>query len=1411
MNSVFKKIICTLCVAALIFSAVYIPVVLNVNAATSIKVTEGETVLFDFNDSVGRNTSADNKKEYENTGIGLLGWGGTIDVSVDDPDNKVLLYNVSKVQTWATFGASRLHKKVGNEYQVYYLEPDSQYVVSLDVRTISSSQFTDDVKTPHECYISMGYGTYKTGTDANYVSNMSKTLVKIVSTKAESGVYTLATDMTNKKQLNCSNDWQTVTYVFTTPSDLGQYDHALAFYATNRTGFRAEIDNVKVTKLGESTGAVLLVDDYSGTTDVILGNVGDKIALPDITDRATDAKHKFIGWYTDEAYSESVESFEIVKGVTSIYSNWSKPVKITFLNTLDNSSAVIEGMAGDDLTMPERPFDKNNSAWFLGWYTDQTYSLEFTNEKFGYSDMTLFSLWQTEIAEIHQDFEKYEKDVWEPKDREKGDYTFKDKSNSYYFAKCFSKEQGISDGEGNYAIKLHWDPTQVKDISKSDGVNINVPEAYDSATKYNANDNVIYLDSENLQNLHEYKVSFKYKVIKAETDVNFFAASAVRYNIYSGAVNSKQYHLKLNSSDEWKEFSFTFTTNFASDNAKGIFLGVTMDKNAEVIMYIDDVSVESMTLPAEALITLVKNNGEENEVIKGLKGKNLSLPTPKHIDNATFMGWYVDAKFNEPFTQNVCPEENVMLYAKWSNAAISFKSYTFDTANNGKLVTIENKKGAGKDDDFAASWKFDGSAVYQTAEESSSGEKILWATRGNQKDHVLKIAEGLENGVVYRVSFDYKVSDSTNVNTTITPVSAHRSNIYLSACYNAYSVNTISVPSGGIDWTKAEYCFVADVKQSSVYVGDSLYLTFKTIDNSEENKAEIYVDNVLVEKVEAPYIFFDCQNEENVILVKGEAGEKINLPAVPKKFGYDFTGWFTDIECKNKFEKATFDADTEITVYAGWKAKSVVKTSFENYRLTALGDCVVDNKTAASGKYSARFGNRTEGNYRSLSYVAIGDGNVPFNVEVGEKYVVTFKYRINKEGTTDLSLDLVSGSLTNFWVSYTNKLFLSDTEKITTGNQQVLKGKWMTMSMLVDTKAISEANTLSYTVLYLMIRGFADGDISIDDVTIAKIPGGKSAVIIDNGGSNDVPDYLLGSKNSNFYNKLPQNPTVTDRHFIGYYVKDGNGKFFELEQEKALFGAANDKPVKVYARFIDKTVTENFEDGEYVKTADEYANAYTIYDFDYEIYDSEAVGNSEDNVTSGRYSLHRKGENEFFENAVLLIFKNQIAEGQRYTVKFKVKMGEHLHTDGAIKIASGRSWFYSWTTTGEYYPVVAIKDLADGNWHEISYTFNAVEPFAVIQTPGYVDLYMDDFEFTLVDKSTPLSVPATFTEYVPVQRNADGSVVEKGSGPIDVTTIIDNSIYEKDFDIIWVVVPCAAFAIIIIAVLIVFKKKKKKA
>ncbi|MBR2044496.1 MAG: InlB B-repeat-containing protein [Clostridia bacterium] len=1409
------KAIGLICVIALLFGALYVPMSFGVNAAEALPVVENETTVFGFEDSIPTSAGAENKAEFEANGVGYFGWGATIGNAADDSSNKVYTAYRAGKEGWFTFGTYRLNKLEDGKYKVYNLEPATTYLVTMKVRVTAAPVFTDDSKTEYECYMSLGYGAKKTGTDTNYSNGLEKKLVeKFVSTKAGSGAYTLKSDAGNKS-LSCGNDWQEVVYKFTTPAELGNVDRALAVYAHTRGGFCADIDDIAVTKLSADTGVVILNDEYSSKSDVKMGKIGSELSLPDISDRAQQADHRFDGWYKDAARTEKIDKLAFTKDLQLAYTAWKAPVTITFVDKLNGTEKVISGVAGDSFDYPADPVDPSDKSWFMGWYTGEAYTEEHTSGKFGYASINLYAYFKGEVPGLTQDFEEYpygKKEVHTVTDAATG---VAHKRYKDYLAFCNTMTlQGdvTASADSKKAVKFVWDSTKEKDLVK--GIGTDDPDAYNAATRYYEHDNVIWL-GKGIEDNQAYNVTFKVKVEKAETDLEFYLLSAAQSNCWANYVRYQPGYNTYKVSDEWQTVTFRFNTKFKNETAIYMYLGVRMKENKDVVLYIDDLEIEAVTQPYESILFV--NNGYNDEVISiiGKCGEPLDLPALTHPGEAPFEGWFTDVACTEKLTVTTYQRKNLTVYAKWGIATIKFRNdYPFNTTNTnsfGRLFTIVNEKGIGKDDDYAIRWSFVGKEPYK--------EGVLWATRGSQFDSVFPVAKNLKDGALYRITYDYMATSKTNVKVSITPASCGEQNIWWNNVRYVYNNAAVTVPEGGCGWQSAEVYISANVLKTDSLTGDALFLLFRTANNDEKNVADVRIDNIRVEEVTAPYVFFDSQNGDDVYLRRGEEGDKIEYPANPKRFGHTFKGWYTDRECTEKFTLDTFTADTAVTAYAGWSAASEITYSFEKYdvfngyagKSYFISDAKVDGKKARTGSKAVHFDNRTEGNYnRGGSYVAVAQGVDSCKLELGYMYVVNLYLYVNSAETGNLNLRFVGAPEGHYWAGKNNMCFLNDESSITAGSVKVNKGKWINKTFVLDTSVLIEKDKKDYLYLFLQVMGAENWDFCVDDITVTKIPKGQTAVCIDNQGCKSVPSVLIGRPGASFASKLPEKPEYNDMYFKGYYTKDEQGAYNELKREDMKF---KKEAFTLYARFLDYEVTENF-DGDYLEKGKDYVQSYTTYDFDYEIYDATKEGNSKDNVVSGNNSLHRKGDSMYFENAVILTLGNQIAEGERYTVSFKVKLGDYKQTDGAIKVVSGRSFRYAWTTTGDYYPVVAIKDLLDGQWHEVSYTFNSVEAFACVQTPGYVELFMDDFKFTIAGDEAPLSTPVPFTEYVPAKRDAEGNLINKADSAIDVTSIIDISLYQNNNTLIIVIAAVAAVIIIagvILAFVLVKKKKQAKA
>lgn len=1411
------------CTLVLLVCALYVPMAMNVSAIKSVSIADDTAVVFDFEDTV-TDDAVDNKNEAQNNGIGYFGgWAGFAKADFANSSNMVLQFMKSKSNTnqyWVTSGGYRLHTKLEDgTYGFYSLEPSKRYVVSFDIRVTDTPIKVHTNSSPTAtAAVYLGWGSsYDPTVNAsanylNYVNGMDTKKIKVMDSLIDTNSFNLYAQDGSKTAYAPGNQWRTVTYAFETPASFGG-DTALSFWANLYSGTTVEIDNFSVIKLGENTGSMVLIDEYSEKSEAKIGTIGTAVSLPDISDRVQSSGHIFNGWYKDVDRTQSAEGLTFTKDNQNIYSRWRAPVKLTFYNTLNGTSQVITGIGGEPFEYPADPIDPENKTWFMGWYTNTSFTEEHTLGRFGYRDMTLYSYWKSEVLSVVQDFENYDKDAWTEKvitynngtDDPSDDFTGINKSNYLYFAPTMSKQGEVTTGpDSKFAIKFNWDHTVEKDNSKPDGKNINDPHAYN--TKRHANsDNIFYLGT-GLEDKQVYILTFKYKVEKANTDVKFDLYSAINGNVWDGMVKTEGKRMTLEPSDEWQEYTVEFDTMYKKPNANHMYLGVYLYENEDVTIYFDDFKFTPYAQPYESVVTIYPNQGDEVIYLKGVRGEEINFPEIEHADSAPFLGWFTDQDLTKEFTATTFPRKPVTVYAKWGAAPITFKRYPYEASMNNNLrydplFVIENKPGIGYDDDYAMHWKFS-----RPNESSETVSKI---------SHVFPISENLESGEVYYISYYYKGTSATNVETHITPVQGC-GNIWETGLNTNLEAGAGTVPAGGCGWKKAEFYFTPNIQVSQWgSVSKFLYLWVHTANDNVGITSDIIIDNVLVEKVSAPYVYFDCTNGVDSHVFRGNPGDKIEYPKNPEKFAKIFNGWYYDRECTQKFDLETFAADTKVIAYAGWKDATTITYSFEQYDpnptpTLVLRDGEISTAVAKTGKQSMRFGNRTTGNFSSTSFVGIRQGLEPCTIEYNSKYLVTVNYYVKSFEPGNMNIAFYASMRNNVWDGLNGKVVVSDLQMISNNNATQNKGKWATKTFLIDTKGVEDCQWGPMKSLYMVITGGDGWDIYFDDITITPVPKGKMAVAIDTNDCSGIPSYIIGNKGASFASKLPTDPQMKGLRFKGYFTKASDGSFQELTRENMVF---SEKIATIYARFIDLEIREDFEKGYAGKALDDKLG-YTIYDFDYEVYDSEAEGNSKENVTNGRYSLHRKGNSMYFENAVILTLGNQISEGERYTVSFKVKLGDYKQTDGAIKVVSGRSFKYAWTTTGDYHPVVAIADLLDGQWHEVSCTFNSVEAFLSVQTPGYVELYMDEFKFTLEDKDTPVSAPIKYTEYVPAERDADGNLIKAEKGVIDVTSIIDISLYMNNGIWLWIIIGVAAVLVIgggVFAFILIKKKKQNKA
>lgn len=339
-------------------------------------------------------------------------------------------------------------------------------------------------------------------------------------------------------------------------------------------------------------------------------------------------------------------------------------------------------------------------------------------------------------------------------------------------------------------------------------------------------------------------------------------------------------------------------------------------------------------------LTYVKNNGEVNETLELSYGADISL-IPKKAGNA-FAGWYKDAQFTNKF-EGTMPDTDLTLYAKWepNKVAYQVKHYVQSAAfeDSYDLAVTENLAG----DEFAivpVSVKtFTGFTApsVQNAEMISGEDKIVveyYYTR-NQYPVILdyqdgtlpatknlfygtKVADAVREG--YQFMGWYTDSACTQKFEETVPV-VNENGLKLYAKWEAsdmpYFVSHCLQNPNGDGYTlalKESFQAKTDTEVSPLVKEYTGYLT-----PSVQTK-KVPGDDIL--QIEYLYL---CKEHTLTLYNCGEEGREerslrygATIPAVSRA-GYSFEGWFTDEQCRQKYEGTM--PDENLTLYAKWEAQ----------------------------------------------------------------------------------------------------------------------------------------------------------------------------------------------------------------------------------------------------------------------------------------------------------------------------------------------------------------------------------------------------------------------------------------------------------------------------------------------------------
>ncbi len=811
---------------------------------------------------------------------------------------------------------------------------------------------------------------------------------------------------------------------------------------------------------------------------------------------------------------------------------------------------------------------------------------------------------------------------------------------------------------------------------------------------------------------------------------------------------------------EWKKIEYLFYCEPKATSSTGLFvrfnsLGKPDDLNQLAIAYIDDILVEAIDKPYVLFDSL---NGEMPQIVEGKAGERINLPEGAKKAGYSFVGWYIDKEFTKAFTNTVFAENmGATVYAKYelsTDLSESFDNYPYSLANTptfGGAVSIVKGGGVGHQDGAAAKFTLDGDAVCGY---NANGLVEYWASRAGKDigGHVIKIGN-VEDGEVYKVSFWYKGDANANVNSLIRIQTANPNDCW--TYEKTFNDASATVTPFTKEWKKLEFIYNCTLKDPK---GSGLFIRFNSLGKTGdlEQLAIAYIDDIVIEKIQKPFVFFNAKNGKQGAIVQGKAGQAIKFPATPKLVGMRFVGWYLDENFTQKFTNTVFTDSMSATVYAKYDYADSFTVNFEN--VGANRGKEDDNIFYGGGMGTAEKVGYQNSNgllFDRTTTIATYSTNALFEdenqiiVSNEHKYYVTFKYCVTQQQKDNGFLYFRAASIGNAKSSNARVICTDYTVSATTE-----VGRWYTAQVILDTSKIylHKDDPKQYAAIYMCYRG-GKGKVVVDDITFKKLPKGHQAYIVDNGGAASVPSYVSGKIGTSFKSQLPQNPQFENHIFKNYFKYDKSNNQVVLQDKDMVF---TEESLNLATNWVRLHTVQDFENYSALMYA---YQGLGPADLDYELYDTKKEGNSLNNVTSGRYSVHRCGTTHYFESIQILSDDLKICGDEKYKVTMKVKIGKHFHTDGAVKIVGCKSPIYAWANIGSFYPIAVIADIADGEWHEVSYTFSSVERYLSIQTPGYVEVFIDDVVIDRVDPKTPVSTPPEYKEYVQVLRDKNGNII----------------------------------------------------
>ncbi len=1009
------------------------------------------------------------------------------------------------------------------------------------------------------------------------------------------------------------------------------------------------------------------------------------------------------------------------------------------------------GKPGDTLTLPTLP--NTDSQKFVGWYADSACTVPFTADKFTEKLIIAYAKYEDNCV----NFEGYPSTVTNNNASFRKDRFFI--TTDYVYG-------------GNKALKYNFDPLNHEERQTHNR------EISSSFVLYQ-NGNYVTVEDDTL-----YKVTFMYKPTSLNSNVTINLLTSHGGNVWEGGDRKYPYYNQYidtpftinqnESGSDWKKGVVFFKSNLPdvsgdpynnsgktplTPNELFFWVGSDMDVNNTV--YFDNITVSKVE-DSMGAIQFITNDQIGTTYQDGYVGDLIKYPDLTGYTGYQFFGWYKDSTFTQKVDFDTVPAGLTKLYAFLIKPSYgSFENYPMNwTTQTGKFrhdrFSISSEVAAADGTKVLKYFYQPWMGTYTSNTECWYAQENRWipttdwkATPTNkQRSNVVLLADDngarfkLDSGGYYKLTFSYNFVSGSEIN--FIPNAGHVDDMWSGV--NTEFTNAqyrITNADKGKGWQTKTLYLKADLKDEKccyLYLFASLVQDIETL---------CYFDGFKLERLntDGMAIFFDY-GVDGILAdyTEGNVGDKITYPTIPAVPNLDFVGWYTDKECTLPFTATTFNKKGFFTLYAKWNSAKVSTFDFEGvYSTKGINRSdyeIVDGNTVwAVDKINPLDPTHLE---REFAATMVMPSGKHYRLEKGTQYVVAVKYytAILKEG----------GSMTMLCQTSAKDAVWSERKAASVTKDCIVKqGEWNTVYFYVDAEYDDpEPGEDIANYLGIFVDSAIDCRILVDEVTITRIDPGEAVIFytLNKEGTTLGIPYKIVSKGTVV--TLPK-PTLKDFALKGWYKTD------EYKEEEKYEGTTFrvTENTNMYGFMYQVRFFNGFEDNRDSYLPDQIINC----DPDYDV---ETGGQR-----SGKYAMHRKGEWYDYQGFLTIPGARAVSDKKpvltdniTYTISFWIRIESADHQLGAIRLGGTDAARWSWGTKGNIYNTVALKDISDGEWHQVKFTFTSATYRYALFIPGWVNAWVDDIEI-IATPGAEVSKSVEVEEYVAYLKNDKKVVTEE--------------------------------------------------